>query len=65
MKLTTREREILTLVARGCTNQQAALELGLSKKTVESYLARIYLKLDVKNRTAAVARAIGELAERI
>ncbi len=55
VQLTRREKEILGLAAQGYTNVQIALELKISPKTVATYLSRIYSKLGVSNRTAAVA----------
>jgi DNA-binding CsgD family transcriptional regulator len=57
--LTRREREILMLAARGKTNNQIATSLWLSPGTVRKHFDRIYEKLDVPNRTAAVIRGFG------
>jgi two-component system, NarL family, response regulator YdfI len=56
--LTEREREILAAVARGERSKEIALRLGLTKRTVETYLATIYNKLGVDSRAAAVALAL-------
>ena len=53
--LTSREREIVELVAQGKANRQIADELFISEKTVSRHLANIYVKLDVGSRTAAAA----------
>ncbi|MFJ4692403.1 response regulator [Streptomyces sp. NPDC088766] len=55
--LTRRETEVLTLVAGGLSNQAIGARLHLSEGTVKSHLARVYAKLDVDSRTAAVAVA--------
>jgi DNA-binding CsgD family transcriptional regulator len=58
--LSSREREVATMVATGRTNKDIAAALFLSEKTIESHLARIYTKLDVHSRaalTAVIARA--------
>ncbi|MCF0095638.1 response regulator transcription factor [Micromonospora sp. MH99] len=55
--LTLREIEVLTLVAGGLSNQAIGARLYLTEGTVKSHLARIYTKLDVDSRTAAVATA--------
>lgn len=55
--LTTREVEVLRLVASGATNRGIADELVLSEKTVARHLANIFAKLDVSNRAAATAWA--------
>lgn len=55
--LTPREREILHLVAQGYSNGEIALSLCLALNTVKRHLNNIYLKLGVRTRTQAVARA--------
>ncbi|MEE6280520.1 response regulator transcription factor [Georgenia sunbinii] len=55
--LSSRETQVLELVAQGMSNQQVAEELYLSLATVKSHLAHVYTKLDVTSRTAAVAAA--------
>ncbi|MCI2264826.1 response regulator [Sediminivirga luteola] len=55
--LSTRETEVLRLVADGATNNEIATKLHISDATVKSHLVHIYTKLDVSSRTAAVATA--------
>jgi len=55
--LTRRETEVLVLVTEGLSNQAVGSRLHLTEGTVKSHLARIYAKLDVDSRTAAVAAA--------
>jgi DNA-binding NarL/FixJ family response regulator len=55
--LTTREAEVLTLVAEGRSNRDIGRALFLSEATVKSHLVHIFTKLGVGSRTAAVARA--------
>ncbi|MGK5552440.1 response regulator [Actinomadura kijaniata] len=55
--LTSREREVLDLVARGLSNHRIAQELVLSEKTVRNHLGHIFDKLQVNSRAEAVARA--------
>ncbi|WP_106402740.1 response regulator [Actinocorallia populi] len=55
--LTRRETEVLGLVAEGLSNQRVAERLHLTEGTVKSHLARVYVKLGVDSRTAAVAAA--------
>lgn len=51
--LTTREVEVLRLVARGLTNFEIAQELGLSEKTIAHHLTHIFNKTTSENRAAA------------
>jgi LuxR family maltose regulon positive regulatory protein len=55
--LSRRELEVLHLIALGKTNQEIAQELVIARGTVKAHAASIYRKLDVANRTEAVARA--------
>jgi ATP/maltotriose-dependent transcriptional regulator MalT len=55
--ITSREAEVLRLVARGMSNREVAEELVLSEKTVARHLANLYVKLGVSSRTAAAAFA--------
>ncbi|MFG2480731.1 response regulator [Streptomyces fagopyri] len=57
--LTRRETEVLILVAEGLSNQAIGTRLHLTEGTVKSHLVRIYAKLGVDSRTAAVATATG------
>ena len=54
--ISQREREILGLIAAGYSNQTIADNLFITLNTVKSHLRRIYEKLDVSNRTQAVAK---------
>jgi DNA-binding NarL/FixJ family response regulator len=56
-ELTEREREILTLIARGASNADIAQELTISLKTVRNHVSNIYNKLQVADRAQAVIRA--------
>jgi len=56
--LSSREREVLDLVARGMPGKQVARQLGISPKTVEQHKAHIYAKLGVPNQAAAVHRVL-------
>jgi DNA-binding NarL/FixJ family response regulator len=55
--LTDREREILTVAAEGLTARQIASRLGVRERTVTTHLSRIYAKLGVETRAAAVRLA--------
>jgi len=70
--LTDRELEVLTLAARGQTNRAIGHQLGISDRTVQGHLARVFSKMQAASRTEAVMRAvslgwlppdIGQLAE--
>jgi DNA-binding NarL/FixJ family response regulator len=54
-RLTTRQAEIVRLLAQGMDNQSIAQETGLSVKTVENHLTRIYRQLNVQSRLEAVS----------
>ncbi|HEV2761877.1 MAG TPA: response regulator transcription factor [Pyrinomonadaceae bacterium] len=58
-ELTSREQEILTLIATGYTNKEISARLGISVKTVESHKGNIMAKLELKNRADAVRYALG------
>jgi two-component system response regulator NreC len=56
--LSPREREVLTLVAQGKTNQEIAADLFLSVNTVQTHRAHIMEKLNLHNRTELIKYAI-------
>jgi DNA-binding NarL/FixJ family response regulator len=56
-QLTPREREVLSLMARGLSNADVALELFISEATVKTHLARVMMKLGVREKAQAVAAA--------
>jgi DNA-binding NarL/FixJ family response regulator len=58
--LSGREREILKLIAQGCSNQEIAHQLYLSLGTVKSYVRMILNKLSVDDRVQAAAIAVRE-----
>lgn len=62
--LTDRESEVLLWLTRGKTDADIATILGVSPKTVGKHLERIYQKLGVENRTAAVMRALAPIPSR-
>lgn len=57
--LTAREAEVLRWVAQGKTNVETAIILGTQPATIKKHLERIYVKLRVETRTAAVAHLNG------
>jgi DNA-binding NarL/FixJ family response regulator len=56
--LTTREVEILRLVAQGLTNRQISRRLKISEKTVKNHLSAIYSKTGAAGRTQAALHAL-------
>ena len=58
--LTEREAAILRLLAQGSSNQEIALKLNISEKTVRNRLSEIFAKLQLNNRTQAALYAIRE-----
>jgi len=57
---TDRELEVLRLAGKGLTNRAIGQELGISDRTVQGHLARVYGKLQVGTRTEAVLKAVQE-----
>lgn len=55
--LSAREREVLSLMARGSTNREIAERLFLSPHTIKDHTTALYRKLGVRNRAEAVQRA--------
>lgn len=55
--LTTREVEVVRLIATGCTNRAIAARLGISEKTVARHVSNIFTKLGLSSRAAATAYA--------
>jgi predicted ATPase/DNA-binding CsgD family transcriptional regulator len=56
--LSPREREVLTLIVRGCSNREIAAELFISQKTTEIHVGNILAKMGCSSRTQAAALAI-------
>ncbi len=56
--LTEREKQILSMVADGMTNEKVAAALGISPETVQSHVRHAMAKLDAETRTQAVATAL-------
>jgi len=53
--LSPQERRVLALIAKGCTNKEAAVAMGLTEKTVKNYLSTVFEKLHVTRRSQAAA----------
>lgn len=56
--LTQRERDVVRLLAAGCTYCDIAARLGISPNTVVTHIKNAYRKLDVHNGASAVMRAM-------
>lgn len=58
IKLSRREKEILNLIYQGFTTKEIACALFISTNTIESHRKGLFAKLDVKNSSSLIARAI-------
>lgn len=56
--ISTREFEVLTLMARGLENSKIGIELHLSEDTIKTHARRLFHKLGARNRTEAVVAAL-------
>ena len=65
-QLTSREREVMRLLAEGKSNLEISQKLVLSEKTVRNYVSNIYEKLQIKNRGELIvlARKLGLTADK-
>jgi DNA-binding NarL/FixJ family response regulator len=60
VKLTERERQVLSLIVQGKTNKQIGSSLGISEKAVEKHLGEVFAKLNVSSRVEAAVWAVRE-----
>lgn len=58
VRLSPRERQIVTFITAGCSNQQIANCLGLKTQTIKNHLCRMYSKLGVSNRVHLAVFAV-------
>ncbi len=58
--LSAREREVVQLVVEGASNDEIGARLGISSRTVESHLRRLFERVEVASRTELAARALRE-----
>jgi DNA-binding NarL/FixJ family response regulator len=58
-QLTQREQQVLGLLVQGLSNRKIARTLRISESTVKNHLHAIFLKLDVTDRTQAIAAILG------
>jgi DNA-binding NarL/FixJ family response regulator len=58
--LTVREREVLRLVVDGASNDEIGARLGISARTAESHLRRLFERFELASRTELAARALRE-----
>jgi DNA-binding NarL/FixJ family response regulator len=56
--LTRREREVIALVAQGCSNRAIAQQLAITQKTAEHHVGHILDKLGLTSRAQAAAYAV-------
>jgi DNA-binding NarL/FixJ family response regulator len=63
--LSTREIEVMSMIAGGQTNPEIAAHLFLAEKTVKNHVRRIYSKLGVHNRPAAIAHWLANRAPQV
>lgn len=61
-RLTAREREVLTLLAEGHSNEAIAVRLGMTARTVETHTGRIFAKLDLEADPTTHRRVLAVLA---
>jgi DNA-binding NarL/FixJ family response regulator len=58
--LTERDRQIITGVVAGRSNDEIGMDLGISRKTVESHISKLYLRFGISARPELIQRAVRE-----
>ena len=58
-RITTRQQEVLRLLATGHSNKEIAKVLGLSPATIKTHVAQVMANIGANNRAEAAARAVG------
>jgi DNA-binding NarL/FixJ family response regulator len=56
MRMSPRQEQILWLIAEGYSDKEIARELGISAKTIETHLQRLYGRYQVRTRAAVIAK---------
>jgi DNA-binding NarL/FixJ family response regulator len=56
-QLTKREKEILTLIGKGCSNPKIAQRLFISETTVKTHISHVYKKMNIHTRLEAIIHA--------
>ena len=60
LHLTARERDVVSLIVDGRSNDEIGTALGIGARTVETHLARLFARFDVASRTELATRALRE-----
>ena len=63
LDMSGRQAEIIELILQGKKDKQIAMEMGLSKHTVRTYLNRIFARMEVTDRLGLVLRVFAEYRE--
>ncbi len=64
-RLSARERDVVELIAEGCTNREIAERLVISERTTENHVQRIVNRLGLQSRTQVAAWALRHGVERM